>query len=143
MSAALLQDVVAELRYLDWQFRVDAGATSTAGDAELSMTQAMSGYSTSPGTGRTIVMTGVPVRLMISLRVPDSNNGLLVRITHPFGYPGDRVLSGDRPAVERWVFDRIMDVHRHEAMENFRVGEHRPFYPEHGPGARLYEVLAR
>lgn len=46
----------------------------------------------------------------------------------------------DRQSWQRWLFDRIMDVERHEAMEYFQVGDGRPFSPNHGPGRDPYQI---
>jgi hypothetical protein len=37
-----------------------------------------------------------------------------------------------------WIFDRIMDVERHEAMEHFLIDDERPYAPDHGPGHDPY-----
>lgn len=42
---------------------------------------------------------------------------------------------------QRWLFDRIMDVYRHEAMENFQVGNERPYAPVHSRKAGLYYTM--
>lgn len=39
---------------------------------------------------------------------------------------------------QRWVYDRIMDVHRHEAGENLVINGVRPYAPNHGPGEDPY-----
>lgn len=63
----------------------------------------------------------------------------------------------NRAAWQRWLFERILDVERHEAMEHFtfqweevggvragpgQVTKHtvRPFAPTHGPGDDPYVV---
>jgi hypothetical protein len=46
----------------------------------------------------------------------------------------------DEQAWRRWVFDRIMEVELHEAMEHFVVDGQRPFSPTHGPGQNPYVV---
>lgn len=38
----------------------------------------------------------------------------------------------------RWVYERVVDVERHEAAEFFRVGEERVFPPLHGNGNDPY-----
>lgn len=43
----------------------------------------------------------------------------------------------------RWVFDCIMQVELHEAMEFFTFGDHRPFFPAHGIGENPYEITER
>jgi hypothetical protein len=46
----------------------------------------------------------------------------------------------NRAPWQRWLFDRLMDVERHEAMEHFQIGDERPFAPTHGPGDDPYVV---
>lgn len=40
----------------------------------------------------------------------------------------------------RWLFDQILLVERHEAMEFFQVADERPYAPSHGPGSDPYLV---
>lgn len=40
----------------------------------------------------------------------------------------------------RWLFERYLDVERHETMEFFVVGGKRPFAPNHGPGHDPYQL---
>ena len=62
--------------------------------------------------------------------------GRMLRLEHWFAVP-----PGEPPCGWlRWLFDRCRDVDRHEAMEWFRIGGTRPFYPAHGPDADLYAV---
>ena len=42
--------------------------------------------------------------------------------------------------LERWLFDRIMDVHRHEAMENFKINGKAVFQPDHDDDSKLFEI---
>jgi hypothetical protein len=46
----------------------------------------------------------------------------------------------DETSWRRWLFERILDVERHEAMEHFRIGEGRPYSPIHAPGHDPYIV---
>lgn len=83
---------------------------------------------------------GSYVALVIHLDTVDSryppSAGMTVRILvdHYFQVPW---FTMSRKQLERWVLDNIMLVHRHEAMENFKVYdpmqmcEVAPFYPEH------------
>jgi len=41
----------------------------------------------------------------------------------------------------RWVFEQILLVERHEAMEFFRVAGTQPYAPNHGPGFDPYTVF--
>ena len=40
----------------------------------------------------------------------------------------------------RWLFDQIMLVEKHEAMEFFFIGDEQPYAPNHGPGHDPYVV---
>lgn len=46
----------------------------------------------------------------------------------------------DYRSWRRWVFERILDVERHEAMEFFQIGGKRPYSPSHGPGNDPYMI---
>lgn len=46
----------------------------------------------------------------------------------------------NRASWQRWLFDRLTDVERHEQMERFAIGSERPFAPTHGPGDDPYVV---
>lgn len=46
----------------------------------------------------------------------------------------------DYRSWRRWLLERFMDVERHEAMENFIIGDERPYAPSHGPGNDPYLV---
>lgn len=37
----------------------------------------------------------------------------------------------DEREFARWAFARLLDAERHEAAEWFRLGERRPFWPDH------------
>ena len=89
---------------------------------------------------------------------------LVIRITGPDSYDPAREICVDHymlvpPAAyderswRRWLFDQVLLVERHEAMEFFRlttpVGddsldgalrEDRPFAPSHGPGNDPYLI---
>ena len=45
-----------------------------------------------------------------------------------------------RASWQRWLFDQIVLVERHEAMEFFTINGHKPFAPNHGPGEDPYSV---
>lgn len=46
----------------------------------------------------------------------------------------------NRRSWQAWLFDQIMLVEKHEAMENFIIDGHRPFAPLHGPGNDPYLI---
>lgn len=60
------------------------------------------------------------------------------RVAHWFIVPA---ATYNREAWLRWLFDRFVDVERHEAMEFFQVDGHRPFAPVHAPGHDPYTVV--
>ena len=47
----------------------------------------------------------------------------------------------DRRSWQRWLFEQILLVERHEAMEFFVVDGGRPYAPHHGPGNDPYIVF--
>ena len=46
----------------------------------------------------------------------------------------------DERSWRRWLFDRLLDVETHEAMEHFQIGAERPYSPSHGPGNDPYMI---
>lgn len=46
----------------------------------------------------------------------------------------------DARAWRRWLFEQLVLVETHEAMEFFQVGGDRPYAPSHGPGNNPYTV---
>ena len=106
-----------------------SGSSGTASAVEV----AGGGVMTS-GSGFALLLP--PVLLHVMIRTPGSGgSGTVILADHVFLAPG---ASGD---WERWLLDRILDVERHEAMEFFSISGRRPFYPEHGPQARLYDIV--
>ena len=92
---------------------------------------------------------------------------LIIRITGPDSYNPDKTISVnhymivppaayDDRAWRRWLFDRILLVERHEAMEFYRFPvaprydaaadahfaqpDERPYAPSHGPGNDPYMI---
>lgn len=47
----------------------------------------------------------------------------------------------DRRSWQRWLFEQILLVERHEAMEFFAIAGIRPYAPHHGPGNDPYIVF--
>lgn len=41
----------------------------------------------------------------------------------------------------RWLFDRLLDVERHECAEFFAFEGYRPYAPHHGPGNDPYVIF--
>jgi hypothetical protein len=46
----------------------------------------------------------------------------------------------DERSWRRWIFEQLLLVERHEAMEFFQVGDDKPFAPSHGFGQDPYIV---
>lgn len=61
--------------------------------------------------------------------------GRTYRVRHLFPVPP---ASFNRRSWQRWLFDRYVDVLRHEAGEWFKVDGKRPYAPHHGPGEDPY-----
>lgn len=59
-------------------------------------------------------------------------------VNHYFVVPA---ATYDRRSWLRWLLDRCLDVERHEACEWFRLGDERPFAPNHGPGRDPYTIF--
>lgn len=65
------------------------------------------------------------------------DRGRYYRVLHTFAVPP---ATYNRQSWQRWLFDRYVDVLRHEAMEFFAVDGQRPYAPNHGPGHDPYVV---
>lgn len=57
------------------------------------------------------------------------------RVAHLFAVPP---ATYDVRSWRRWLFERILDVERHEAMEFFTIAGDKPYAPSHGPGNDPY-----
>lgn len=60
------------------------------------------------------------------------------RVHHYFIVPA---ASYNERSWRRWLFERILDVEKHEAMEFFVVDGCRPLAPAHGPGNDPYFIF--
>ncbi|AKF15207.1 hypothetical protein SEA_SHEDLOCKHOLMES_30 [Mycobacterium phage ShedlockHolmes] len=58
-------------------------------------------------------------------------------IAFPFSVPAE---VHDEAGWQAWLFDRIGDAERHERGEWFRVGDSRPYAPQHVPVADGYRA---
>lgn len=76
---------------------------------------------------------------------------LVINITGPDSYHPERRISVNHymlvpPAAydvrswRRWLFDQLLLVEQHEAMEFFQLGGDRPYAPSHGPGNDPYLI---
>lgn len=68
------------------------------------------------------------------------SDGESYRVNHYFIVPA---ATYDQRAWTRWLFDQIVLVETHEAMEFFKVDQRRPYAPNHGPGRNPYSILER
>lgn len=76
--------------------------------------------------------------LCIGAEVPNSTRpGKMTPVEHWMAVPPT---SWYRPTWERWVFDQLLLVERHEAMEFYAVNGHKLFFPSHGPGRDPYAI---
>lgn len=125
-----LSQAVSSLVYKPgWAFRLETGCSYATGSWP-GQTQ----IATTTGMAAAVLIPGEPARLVITVVTADSGTGKQILIEHRFGVPPWH------GGWERWLLDRILDVERHEAMEFFTLGTHRPFFPQHGPGGHLYEI---
>lgn len=109
---AALEDMVSALTYKEgWAFRL----------ADLDRGQGSAGTT-----------------LVITIMCPDSYHPERLRsVAHYMPVPP---ASLDARSWRRWLFDQILLVERHEAMEFFQVGGNRPYAPSHGPGNDPYLI---
>lgn len=76
--------------------------------------------------------------LVITVQVEDSRHeDRLIGVAHYMPVPA---AAYDGRAWRRWLFDQVLLVEAHEAMEFFTIGGERPFEPVHKPGANPYTV---
>jgi hypothetical protein len=47
----------------------------------------------------------------------------------------------DERSWRRWLFERILEIERHEACEFFQIDGVRPYAPHHGPGNDPYIIF--
>lgn len=66
------------------------------------------------------------------------DRGRTYRVAHYFPVPP---AAYDARSWRRWLFERLLDVERHEAMEFFVVDGERPYAPHHGPGNDPYIIF--
>lgn len=65
-------------------------------------------------------------------------DGEFYRVSHYMPVPP---AAYDRRSWQRWLFDQILLVERHEAMEFFIIDGIRPYAPHHGPGNDPYIIF--
>ena len=74
--------------------------------------------------------------LTIRVTTTNSLDGKPASIRHSFPAPDDYQCYTEA-RLRRWLFDRVMDIERHEAMEFFKIlgstaKNEKPFFPDHG-----------
>lgn len=81
----------------------------------------------------------IPTKFAIRILTRDSTGELDgdQKYLHKFSIPFYDLTQED---LERYVFDRIMDVNFHEAMENFKVDGVAIFMPDHSETSNLYMI---
>lgn len=60
------------------------------------------------------------------------------RVVHYFPVPP---AAFNRQSWQRWIFERLLEVERHEAAEFFQIDGQRPYAPHHGPGNDPYIIF--
>lgn len=139
-----LADLVANLRYRPgWQFRLDdieRDRASTHGAAAggltfIGLTGTVDGPAAGGEGGWSYDDSG---NLLSYEGAMDAYRPEVPRPVY-FYFPVPAA-TFNRASWQRWLFDRLMDVERHEAMEHFQVGDERPFSPTHAPGWDPYIV---
>jgi hypothetical protein len=80
----------------------------------------------------------VGMTLIIACTVPDTYNlDHTITVRHFFPVPA---AAYNRESWQRWLFDQLLLVEQHEAMEMFQVDGQRPYAPNHGPGWNPYLI---
>lgn len=70
---------------------------------------------------------------------PDTYNpDEMIRVQHLFPVPP---AAYDERSWRRWLFERILEIERHEAAEFFQIDGERPYAPHHGPGNDPYIIF--
>lgn len=61
-----------------------------------------------------------------------------IRVAHYHIVPA---ASFNEQSWRRWLFERILEIERHEAAEFFQIDGERPYAPQHGPGNDPYIIF--
>lgn len=70
---------------------------------------------------------------------PDTYNPeRIIRIQHFFPVPP---AAYNETSWRRWIFERLLEIERHEAAEFFKIDGSRPYAPHHGPGNDPYIIF--
>jgi hypothetical protein len=79
-------------------------------------------------------LTFIVVGLFPDTYNPDTE----IRVQHLFPVPP---AAYDERSWRRWMFERVLEVERHEAAEFFVIDGERPYAPHHGPGNDPYIIF--
>jgi hypothetical protein len=81
----------------------------------------------------------VGLTLSILIEAPDTYDPEQdIRVIHYFIVPA---ANYDERSWQRWLFDQLLLVERHEACEFFQIDGERPYAPNHGPGNDPYIIF--
>jgi hypothetical protein len=76
--------------------------------------------------------------LVITITTPDSYHPETMRtVVHYFPVPP---AAYDTRSWRRWLFEQLLLVETHEAMEFFTIDGEKPYAPSHGPGNDPYLI---
>jgi hypothetical protein len=76
--------------------------------------------------------------LVITITTPNSYHPpVMIRVAHLMPVPP---AAYDERSWQRWLFEQILLVERHEACEFFSIDGDKPYAPSHGPGNDPYLV---
>lgn len=127
----ILADLVARLRYRPgWTFELE--------DIERDHATTHSGAA----RGLTFIgITGTRTWTDDGMRYEGAMDAYHPEVPRPvyFYFPVPAATYDER-SWRRWLFERLLDVERHEAMEHFQIDDERPFSPSHGPGNDPYMI---
>jgi hypothetical protein len=77
--------------------------------------------------------------LQVYGKFPDTNHPeITINVVHYFPVPP---AAYNEQSWRRWLFDRLLEVERHEAAEFFRIDGKQPYAPHHGPGNDPYIIF--
>lgn len=89
-------------------------------------------------SGREIDAIAGGLTLIITVLTPDSyNHENQIRVAHYFAVPAATYAM---TSWRRWLFEQVLLVERHEAMEFFEVDGVKWYAPNHGPGEDPYRI---
>jgi len=102
----------------------------------VTLAEVLDGFRYKPGW-----LFSVPDRDHLAVGTPtlDSKTFATKFVTHVFGVPRCEPPEG----WIRWLFDRVVDIDRHEAGEFFTVCGSKPYYPNHGRQGDPYVLRDR